>query len=251
MKERQEAIKRFIEANGEVSIGRLTDEFSGWSEMTIRRDLAALEKSRAVILTRGGARPFPGRYGLSEAIYSERANRNFEAKQQIAEKALKLIEPGKGIFIDSGTTAMALARRLPDYHLVVVCAAPNIAMELATRTVAPSVVLLGGAISRRSLAVADPDVARQLDRLNIDTAFIAASGFDEKAGFSVGSQLDAMLKRTVIEKARRVVAIMDSSKAGAMMPFTFADPNEVDILVTDDEFPAELREHLAGELEIL
>ena len=42
MKERREAIKRFVDANGEVSIGRLCAEFSGWSEMTIRRDLAAL-----------------------------------------------------------------------------------------------------------------------------------------------------------------------------------------------------------------
>lgn len=251
MKERREAIKRFVDANGEVSIGRLCAEFSGWSEMTIRRDLAALEKSRAVILTRGGARSFPGRYGLSEDIYSEREQRNFAAKQLIAKKAAALVEPGKGIFIDSGTTAMALARLLPDYNLVVVCSAPNIALEIAMRKAAPSIVLLGGTLSRKSISISDPDVTRQLVNLNIDTAFVAASGFDENAGFSVGSQLDALLKRAVIAKARRVVIIMDSSKAGAMLPFTFAGINDIDMLVTDDDFPEELRERLQGMVTVM
>ena len=94
-------------------------------------------------------------------------------------------------------------------------------------------------------------VAKFLANLNIDTAFVAASGFDENAGFSVGSQLDALLKRAVIAKARRVVIIMDSSKAGAMLPFTFAGINDIDMLVTDDGFPEELRERLQGMVTVV
>jgi len=186
MKERREAIRRFIEERGEVSIGDLAAAFDGWSEMTIRRDLDYLSRESAIILTRGGARYLPGRYGLSEDIYSEREQRNLPDKQRLAEKALSLFEPGKGIFIDAGTTAMVLARRLPDENMVVVTSAPNIALEIATRKARPAVVMLGGTLARNTISVSNPAVENQLAELNIDTAFMSTSGFDEAAGFSVG-----------------------------------------------------------------
>ena len=251
MQERREAILKFIEAGGEVSIAALAERFSSWSEMTIRRDLDYLSRERSIILTRGGARYLPGRYGLSEDIYSEREQRNLPDKQRLAEKALTLFEPGKGIFIDAGTTAMVLARRLPDENMVVVTSAPNIALEIATCKARPAVVMIGGTLARNTISVSNPGVETQLAELNIDTAFMSTSGFDETAGFSVGHQLDALLKRAVIKRARRVVMLVDSSKVGAMMTFTFAHLEDVDVLVTDDEFPAELKKRLAGKVKII
>ena len=126
MTERREAILNYIEDKGEISIGELAAHFGSWSEMTIRRDLAALEQMHKIILTRGGARTIPSRYGLHEDIYSAREQLNDDAKQKIAAKAVELVEPDTGIFIDSGTTAMAFARRLPDCHLAVITAAPKL-----------------------------------------------------------------------------------------------------------------------------
>ncbi len=241
MTERRDAILKFIEAKGGVSIGELAEHFGSWSEMTLRRDLAALEQMHKIILTRGGARPIPSRYGLHEDIYSAREQLNDDAKQQIAIKAVELVEPDTGIFIDSGTTAMALARRLPDVHLAVITAAPNIALEIAMRKVKPSVIMLGGTLCRNEIAVADPEVLAHLEHLNIDTAFMAASGFDEKGGFTVGSQLGAMLKRAVVKRARKVVMMLDSSKVGTLLPFTFARMEDVDVLVGDDKLPEHVK----------
>lgn len=240
MTERREEIRKFIEAKGEVSIGELAEHFASWSEMTLRRDLAALEQERRIILTRGGARTVPSRYGLHEDIYSERERRNDQAKQVIAAKAVKLIEPDTGIFIDSGTTAMALARLVPDCHLAVITAAPNIALEVAMRKAKPSVIMLGGTLSRDEIAVSDPEIVRNLENLNIDTAFVAASGYDDKGGFTVGSQLGALLKRAVVKQARRVVMMLDSSKIGTLLPFTFARPEDVDVLIGDGELPSKM-----------
>ena len=251
MKERQEAIKRYIERRGDVTLSELAKEFSDWSEMTIRRDLDRLSNERSIILTRGGARYLPGRYGLSEDLYSEREQRNLPDKQQLADKALTLFEPRKGIFIDSGTTAMVLARRLPDENMVLVTSAPNIALEIATRKEHPAVVILGGTVARKTISVSNPSIENQLAELNIDTAFMCTSGFDEAAGFSVGHQLDALLKRAVIKRARRVVMLVDSSKVGAMLPFTFAHLEDIDVLVTDDKFPADLKKRLSGKVKII
>jgi DeoR/GlpR family transcriptional regulator of sugar metabolism len=62
---------------------------------------------------------------------------------------------------------------------------------------------------------------------------MAASGYDEKDGFTVGSQLGALLKRAVVKRARKVVMMLDSSKVGTLLPFTFARMEDVDVLVGD------------------
>jgi DeoR/GlpR family transcriptional regulator of sugar metabolism len=233
MHERRDAILKFIEVSGEISIAALAERFSKWSEMTLRRDLAFLEKAGFLILTRGGARRIPYRYGMLEDIYSEREQRNHEEKQTIAAKAAALVEPGKGIYIDCGTTAMAFAREVPDCSMVVITSAPNIALDIIMRKEKPSVFMLGGTLSRKEIAVSDPEVPAQLEKLNIETAFMTASAYDEKFGFTVGTQAGAIFKRAVMKRAKKVVMMLDSSKSGGLLPFTFATPEDVDILVTD------------------
>ena len=251
MKERREKIRKYMECHGEVTIGELTKEFSRWSEMTLRRDLDFLAKEGVVILTRGGARLMPSSYGVSEDVYAEREKIGSVGKQQIAEKAVKLVEPGMGIFIDSGTTGMAFARNLPDYNMVVITSAPNIALEIAVKKNNPSIIMLGGTVTRRSMAVSDSNIGEQLANLNIDTAFLATSGYDETAGFSVGSQSDAILERAVIARARRVVMLMDSSKIGSMMPFTFARPEDLSVIVTDRSIPQGIKDKLKKQTSVL
>ena len=246
---RREAIRKFIEEHGEVSIVKLAEVFSDWSEMTLRRDLAYLEQEKAIILTRGGARRMPYRYGLLEDIYSEREQRNNSEKQLIGSRAAALIESGKGIFIDAGTTARALARQLPDCNMVVITAAPNIALEVSMNKEKPSVVMLGGTLSRKEVSVFDPELPAELEKVNIDTAFMVASAYDEKYGFTVGSQLGAAVKRAVIKRAKKVVMMLDSSKAGGLLPFTFATPDEVDVLITDGHLTPELRKLLESQID--
>jgi len=241
MKARQEAIKSYIEERGEVGLSELTTRFSDWSEMTIRRDLAFLEEQRCIIRTKGGARVLPTSYGVTEDVYGEREKRNFPQKQEIARKAAELAEADSGIFLDAGSTIMAFSRLLPDKNIAVITASPNIALEVLRTKQNPTLILLGGTLSRKTISVSGLHVLDQLRDLNVDTAFMCASGYSEEAGFSVGSQNECELKRTVIERARRVVMLFDSSKMETTMPFTFARPEDIDILVTDGAFPKKLR----------
>ena len=113
MKERQEAIKRYIERKGDVTLSELTKEFSDWSEMTIRRDLEFLEQRRFLIRTKRGARIMPTSYEVSVGMYGEREKRNCDLKQEIAAKAAALVETDISMYLDAGSTAMMLARELP------------------------------------------------------------------------------------------------------------------------------------------
>ena len=251
MHERRNAILKFIEANGESSIASLAERFSEWSEMTIRRDLAYLEKENSIILTRGGARAVQRSFGLSEDYYSEREQRNREAKMTVAEKAVTLMEPGKAVFIDSGSSAMALARVIPDRNCIIITSAPNVALEILRSKELPQVVLLGGTLARRSLAITAYDLEAQLSQFNIDIAFLGVSGFDLSAGCTVGNQSDCLLKQHLIRKARRSAVLLDSSKLGVVMPFTYAQINEIGTIVSDGMIPPEIAQEIKKQTILL
>ena len=132
---------------------------------------------------------------------------------------------------------MAFTRALPDYRITIITSGPNIALEIAKSKQNPSIVMLGGTLSSQTLSIAGASVIEQLRSLNIDTAFMSASGFSETSGFSVGNQHEADLKHMVMSKARRTIMLMDSSKVGTILPFTFAKAEDVDVVVSDSDMP--------------
>ena len=81
-----------------------------------------------------------------------------------------------------------------------------------------------------------------LSKLNVDVAFISASGYSREGGFTCGYEEQAKLRRLLIEKARCVIILMDSSKVGKMLPYTFAKMEDVDYLVTDQAGVPQLSE---------
>ena len=83
------------------------------------------------------------------------------------------------------------------------------------------------------------NAASMIGEVNIDTAFIAASGYSIDNGFTSGSYTESELKREVICKARRTIVLMDSRKVNRVMAFTFASLENVDVLVSDGALPAE------------
>ena len=107
-------IKDLIEKNGRMSLEQLGERFPNVSSMTLRRDLLSLEESGVLVRVRGGAVSVQELSKKTEDQYSRRAAIQVAEKKQIAEKAVKLVEPGTSLFIDSGSTALYFAKELPD-----------------------------------------------------------------------------------------------------------------------------------------
>ena len=241
MKERQKEIQRYIERKGEVTLSELAEEFSSWSEMTIRRDLDYLEQNRVLLRTKHGARIMPSIYDVNCGVFGEREKRNPAEKMEIARKAAEMITSDMSIFVDAGSTAMAFAHCIPDRDLIVITSAPNVGLEIAMRTTKPTVIFLGGPLIRKTMNVAGLSVLDQLKNLNIDTAFMSASGYTDATGFSISGQQTSILKRTVVNSARRVVMMIDSSKFCSIYPYTFARANEIDTVVSDSGIPQNIK----------
>ena len=108
MQQRRQQMVDAINELGSISLGELKKRFPDVSEMTLRRDLEALDSERRIIRIHGGAKSVDVVIGTDD-LFAKRILRNAGAKKRIAEKAAELVKPNVSIFLDSGTTATELA----------------------------------------------------------------------------------------------------------------------------------------------
>jgi len=240
MKERRYKIQKILEKTGEVSLEQLSVIFPNVSRMTLRRDFDYLQAGGIAFRIHGGARHADYKAGKgykkienrTELDFSTRAGKNQEAKNIIARKTLELIPNGSNIFLDSGTTALILARFLKTHNLSVVTTGPNIALELAAESNC-NFTLLGGQLNRYNLTLAGALALDNLDKFDIEIAVMTAAGYSADCGFSCGSYMEAEIKRKVLFKAKNKIMLADSSKYGVAMDFVFADFCDINYFVTD------------------
>jgi DeoR/GlpR family transcriptional regulator of sugar metabolism len=239
--DRQHQILQLIEQKGEIQLQQLKEIFPEVSTMTLRRDLISLENEGYLIRTYGGAVSAKKLYAATgeEDAYSRRAAENVEAKSRIAEKAVSLVEKGRSIYFDAGSTLMCLTKILPDDNFSIVTSGTNIALELVKK-LNTSVVGLGGTLNRNTLSMSGPNAISFLDTINIDIAFMSASGFSVDSGYTVSNIYEGELKRKVVKKAKKVIMLMDTSKINKNMVFTYAKLEDIDIWVCEKQLPKEV-----------
>ncbi len=236
--ERREKIKEILLQKGVVFLKDLEKLFPEVSSMTLRRDLRYFEEMGVAVIIRGGAKAAASAPLPHEAVYSHRAALNIDNKKKIASFALSFIETGRSVFLDSGTTVMSLAQMLPDVNLSILTSGPNIALEILKKY-NPTVNLIGGIINRDNLSVSGAHALSFVKSVNIDVAFLAPSGCSENNGFTCGEYTEYEVKKAIVKKANKVVVLMDSSKFGRSLPFTFASLKDIDVLISDYPFSEE------------
>lgn len=246
--ERREIIREMLQNKPFVALRELEARFPDISSMTLRRDIEYFEKIGEAIKVRGGARSMKFITTSMEDNFNFRMSENTQAKEKIAFKALELIEAGRSLFLDSGTTMLKLASLLPDERLTVTTTGPNIAMECIKKN-QPIVNIVGGMLNRDNISVSGNQSLRFLSDINIDIAFIVPSGMSAYNGLTSGNYIECELKKLVVEKARKVVVLMDASKLDKTLPYTFCGIGDIDIIISDRELPADIIK-LATESEI-
>ena len=214
MKRRRiDQIAELLDKRGKLSLDQLSEFFPDVSQMTLRRDLLILEQQEKIIRVRGGA----------------------------MSVAASLIDENCSLFLDGGTTAMYLAKELPDCNIHVFTNGLAVAVELAKKKNI-DVTMFGGQVLKDNLSTASPAAKAYFDNTNFELAIMSASAFTPENGFSCGSQIEADLLKQTRKKAKATYMMLDSSKIGKIMPYTFARMEDIDVLITDDDFPEELKQ---------
>ncbi len=235
--ERRQAIVRLVDAHGRVRVRELSDQF-GVSRQTISKDLAVLVAQGRITRAHGGAISVESR--SSERSFDIRERLQRAEKAAIGAAAASRVTDGECIAIDASTTGLQLARALRVRgswsHLTVVTNGLRIASELAGCP-GISVVLPGGWVRWEALSVVGTIGSGVFDRINVQTAFVGAAGFTFETGLSDATEEEAQIKRSMVEVAHEVVAIIDHTKWGHSAFATFCRIDELTGVISDRSAP--------------
>jgi DeoR family transcriptional regulator of aga operon len=207
---RRKKILEHIKETGEVLVSQLSKEFNV-SEVTIRNDLQHLERKNLLVRARGGAIHTENLVGIDQRI-AEKHKLHAGEKAAIGKLASSLINDGDTIIIDSGTTTSEIIKHLDGIrHLNVITNALNIAdLLMASTTV--NVIIPGGYLRQNAMSLVGPLAEKNLRNFFVDKVFLSTDGFDTRQGIFTPNIDEAHLNEIMIEIAKEVILVTDSSK---------------------------------------
>lgn len=227
---RRERLLELLERDGERSVDRLAEVF-GVSGMTIRRDLQDLAAEAKVIRTHGGAAP-AARVSF-EFRFLERAQRQAAEKEAIADVAVSLVKPGQSVLLDSGTTTLAIARRLKQIERITVVTTSLPIASTLFGAAGVSTILLGGQLRHESPDLFGAITDHSLDVLRADIAFLGTDAVDEQGNlYNASAEVGRLLGRMASATAE-VYGVADHTKIGRHELMRFARAQDWQGLITD------------------
>lgn len=251
--ERRSQIAQMVVENGKVLVADLVDQFMV-TETSIRRDLTLLEGAQRLKRIHGGAIPIPGSSRTDS--FAEKMQMHIKAKERIGKLAAELIKPKDILLLDSGTTTLQVVRHVPSplrnsSLITLVTNSQPIALEVLNWP-SPNLTLLGGLYLPDYQATVGPQALAQLQELTADKVFLGADGLTIASGPTTASILMAEVGRLMVEHARQVVLVTDSSKIGRVGFVPIKSVSSIHTLITDANAPPDVLQSLrAMGIEVL
>ncbi|MFJ3186157.1 DeoR/GlpR family DNA-binding transcription regulator [Streptomyces halstedii] len=244
--ERRQLILEMVRANGAVSLRELARVVQT-SEVTVRRDVRALEAEGLLDRRHGGA-VLPGGF-TRESGFPQKSHLSTAEKTAIADLAAGLVGEGEAIVVGAGTTTQELARRLARVPgLTVVTNSLLVAQALAHAN-RVEVVMTGGTLRGSNYALVGSGAEQSLQGLRVSRAFLSGSGLTAERGLSTSNMLSASVDRALVQAAAEVVVLADHTKLGSDTMFQTVPTELITRLVTDE--PPAHDERAGTELQAL
>lgn len=235
--QRRHNILTLLNEQGEVSVDALAKRFET-SEVTIRKDLAALEANGLLLRRYGGAVTMP------QELLSDTVQPVSPHKQAIAKAAVERIREHARIIIDSGSTTAAMIPQLGRQPgLVVMTNSLNVARAISEQEHEPVLLMTGGTWDPHSESFQGQVAEQVLRSYDFDQLFIGADGIDLERGTTTFNELLG-LSRVMAEVAREVIVMVESDKVGRKIPNLELPWSSVTTLITDDRLPTEARDRI-------
>ena len=235
--QRRHSILALLNEQGEVSVDNLARCFAT-SEVTIRKDLAALESHGLLLRRYGGAVTMP------QELIGEPGPRVSAIKQSIARAAVLRIKEHARIIIDSGSTTAAMIPELGKQPgLVVMTNSLHVANALGALEHEPVLLMTGGTWDPHSESFQGQVAEQVLRSYDFDQLFIGADGIDLERGTTTFNELLG-LSRVMAEVAREVIVMVESDKVGRKIPNLELPWGRISTLITDDRLPLEARDQI-------
>ncbi len=239
MNERRTSILSLLEQNSFASVSMLAEAL-GVSDMTIRRDLDYLEEKKKVRRVHGGAVPVENCY--QEPAFELRALNLIEEKRKIAQLAASMIESGTTIALDSGSTALELAKCLVDIPQLNIVTSSLHIMNFCLPHPNLQVVVPPGHLRPNEGSIVGSETVDFLRTIHVDQFFMGVGGIDSKAGITEYNMEDIAVKKALVANAKQVIVLADASKLNKITFGKICDLDMMDCLVTNATIPTNLQE---------
>jgi DeoR/GlpR family transcriptional regulator of sugar metabolism len=237
---RREIITQQLAREKVVRVADLSRQF-GISEVSIRRDLACLERRGLLQRVHGGAVAVA--IGGSARELVSTPGPHLDEKRRIGTAAAALVRPSERVIFDSGTTVLEVARSLSNDlvdagNLTAITSSLPVVQELGHR---PGIhlILLGGIYLPEYRVVVGPQTVENLRGLHADKLFLGTDGLTLDHGLTTANVLEAEVDRAMVKAAAEIIVVADSSKIGGIGLTTILPLERVHKLITGQDVPAD------------
>lgn len=236
--ERHQYILNRLSENYRIYITALSSEL-GISDDTLRRDLIELDEQGLLTKVHGGA---IAKSGIPHR-FADRLNTGIAGKQEIAAKVIPLFQSGDIVMIDGGTTNLEVARLIPPHlELTVYTNSFPIVNALMNHSKL-ELFFLGGTVFPSSQVTVGVTVYQALQMVRPDWLVLGVCSVHPQQGLTAPDREEAMIKRLMIERAKKRIVLADSHKLNKAEDYIIASLGDVDYLVTEDCKIESIKQH--------
>lgn len=234
LSERQNEILKYLKEHKSAAVAALSKGLFV-SEATIRRDLAEMQSMGLIERSHGGAM-LPE--NADEISIFFRMEKNASEKERAATKALPHIPAFRSAFIDSSSTALALAERIDLNYKTVVTNNLQTAIQLSKK---PNVnlILLGGSVHFNTISATGSWTARQLADFSFDIMISSCAAVIGSEVFEHSLE-QKEIKRVAMDRCRKKVLLVDHTKFQGHGTYRLSALKDYDLIATDREPETEL-----------
>lgn len=238
MNKRQAQILDLLTQNKKLKVTELSDVLNV-SQVTIRKDLSALEDSGIIVREHGYAK-------LNESDdINNRLAYHYDIKQKIAEKAVESIEDGETVMIESGSccalVALEIAKTKKDVTLITNSAFIS---DYIRKTGNVRIILLGGEYQEESQVMVGPITRKCAEGFFVDKLFVGTDGFTRETGFTGNDYMRSEAVKDMAKQASNVIVVTDSVKFQQKGVVSLLDTKKVSYVYTDSNIPEDAEEYL-------
>lgn len=224
---RQKDIMDLLYAKGRISVSELSRQLFV-SEMTIRRDLSAMETDGLLKRYRGGAVPLSidSEMPISRRFYVDESE-----KIALSKKAALYLHDHMVVFIDSSSTCHYIIPHIRRFHNMTIVTNSVNALRLAAKSHIPC-ILIGGHYHEKDMCFTGPIAEMSARQFNVDISFFSSLGLSEDGTISDSDIAQSSIRKIIIEHSAKSIFLFEQSKMNQKYVYTVSHRTEIDDIIT-------------------